>query len=69
MHRRLGSAGASAYPSKIIKGLGMPGHMGNCFRVTKNLKVLKIDKEKDLIFLQGNVPGARGAIVNLKKIK
>ncbi|MCK4912780.1 MAG: 50S ribosomal protein L3 [Candidatus Omnitrophica bacterium] len=69
MHRRLGSAGASAYPSKIIKGLGMPGHMGDCYRTTKNLKVLKIDKDKDLIFLQGNVPGSRGAIVSLKKIK
>jgi len=68
-HRRLGSAGASAYPSRIIKGLNMPGHMGNSFRVTKNLKVLKVDKDKDLIFLQGNVPGARGSIVSLKKIK
>ncbi len=68
-HRRLGSAGASAYPSKIIKGLGMPGHMGDSFRTTKNLKVLKVDKDKDLIFLQGNVPGARGTIVSLKKVK
>jgi len=68
-HRRLGSAGASAYPSKIIKGLGMPGHMGNSPRTTKNLKVLKVDKDKDLIFLQGNVPGARGTVVSLRKIK
>lgn len=68
-HRRLGSAGASAYPSRIIKGLGMPGHMGNSPRTTKNLKVLRVDKDKDLIFLQGNVPGARGAIVSLRKIK
>jgi len=68
-HRRLGSAGASAYPSKIIKGLGMPGHMGDSFRTTKNLKVLKVDKEKDLLFIQGNVPGARGTIVSLRKVK
>ena len=68
-HRRLGSAGASAYPSRIIKGLGMPGHMGDSPRTTKNLKVLKVDKDKDLIFLQGNVPGARGAIVSLRKVK
>ena len=68
-HRRLGSAGASAYPSRIIKGLGMPGHMGDSFRTTKNLKILKVDKEKDLLFIQGNVPGARGAIVSLRKIK
>ncbi len=68
MHRRLGSAGASAYPSRIIKGLNMPGHMGNSFRTVKNLKVVKVDKDKDLIFLQGNVPGARGTIVRLKKV-
>ena len=68
-HRRLGSAGASAYPSRIIKGLGMPGHMGDSFRTTKNLKVLKVDKEKDLLFIQGNVPGARGSIVSLRKVK
>lgn len=69
MHRRLGSAGASAYPSRIIKGLGMPGHMGNNFCTVKNLKVLKIDKDKDLIFIHGNIPGHRGAIIRLKKIK
>ena len=68
MHRRLGSAGASAYPSKIIKGLGMPGHMGNSFCTAKNLMVLKVDKDKSLVFLRGNVPGARGAIVRLRKI-
>ncbi len=68
MHRRLGSAGASAYPSKIIKGLNMPGHMGNCFRTTKNLKVLKVDKEKNLLFLEGNIPGAIGAVVRVRKV-
>ena len=67
-HRRIGSAGASAYPSKIIKGLGMPGHMGDCFRTIKNLKVLKIDETKDLLFIKGSVPGARGAIVKIKKV-
>lgn len=68
MHRRLGSAGASAYPSKIIKGIAMPGHMGNSFRTTKNLKVLKVDKDKDIIFIQGNIPGARGSVVSLRKV-
>ncbi|MFH1518989.1 MAG: 50S ribosomal protein L3 [Candidatus Omnitrophota bacterium] len=67
-HRRLGSAGASAYPSRIIKGLNMPGHMGNCFRTTKNLKVLKVDKEKNLLFIEGNIPGARGAVVRVRKV-
>ena len=69
MHRRIGSAGASAYPSKIIKGLGMPGHMGNKFRTVKNLKVLKVDTEKNLLFVSGNIPGTRNAQVHIKKVK
>ncbi len=68
-HRRIGSAGASAYPSKIIKGLKMPGHMGNSFQTIRNLEVIKIDKEKNLIFIEGSVPGSRGTLVKVKKIK
>ncbi|MCK4810492.1 MAG: 50S ribosomal protein L3 [Candidatus Omnitrophica bacterium] len=66
-HRRIGSCGASAYPSKIIKGLRMPGHMGNVFRVLKNLKVLQVNKEKNLLFLKGSIPGNTGAVVSIKK--
>jgi len=66
-HRRIGSAGASAYPSKIIKGLGMPGHMGNRFRTARNLKISKIDSDKNILFIKGNIPGARGAVVKLRK--
>ncbi len=68
-HRRIGSAGTSAYPSRIIKGLRMPGHMGNKFRTAKNLKVLKVDCEKNLLFIKGNVAGSRGAVVQIKKVK
>jgi len=67
-HRRIGSAGSSAYPSRIMKGKRMPGHMGNKFRTTKNLKVLKVDKDKNILFISGCVPGARGAVVRLRKI-
>lgn len=69
MHRRVGSVGASAYPSRIMKGKGMPGQMGNNFRTTKNLKVVKIDKDKNIVFVSGCVPGARGAIVRLRKVR
>jgi large subunit ribosomal protein L3 len=69
MHRRIGSVGASAYPSKIIKGLHMPGHMGNCFRTTKNLAILKIDKDKNILFLKGSIPGSRGSLVRIRKRK
>jgi large subunit ribosomal protein L3 len=68
-HRRIGSAGTSAYPSRIIKGLHMPGHMGNKFRTAKNLEVLKVDTEKNLLFVKGNIGGSRGAVVRIKKVK
>ncbi len=67
-HRRLGSAGASAYPSRIIKGISMPGHMGAVLRTVKNLKVLKVDQSKNIIFLKGCVPGSRGVTLRLRKL-
>ena len=68
-HRRLGSAGASAYPSRIIKGIHMPGHLGNKFRTTKNLQIVRVDKDKHLLFIKGSVPGSRNTIVKMAKIK
>jgi large subunit ribosomal protein L3 len=67
MHRRVGSVGASATPSKIAKNKKMPGHLGSNYRITKNLEILKIDEEKRVIFIKGNVSGSRGAIVKLTK--
>lgn len=67
MHRRVGSVGPSATPSKIAKNKKMPGHLGAAYRVTKNLKVLKVDKEKKVIFIRGNISGSKGAIVRLTK--
>lgn len=69
MHRRLGSAGACTFPGKIIKGINMPGHMGNEFVTIKNLKIVKIDKEKQVLFVKGSVPGARNSVVRIKKVK
>lgn len=68
MHRRPGSIGSSAYPSRVIKGRSMPGHLGNAFVTIKNLKILKVDKEKNILFLNGSIPGSRGAVVRIKKI-
>ncbi len=67
-HRRIGSAGASAYPSRIIKGIHMPGHLGDKFRTIKNLKVLRVETDKGLLFVQGGVPGSRGTSVCVKKV-
>ncbi len=68
-HRRIGSAGASTFPGRIIKGHHMPGHMGNENRTIKNLKVIKVDKENNLLFLKGAVPGYNGATVLVRKVK
>jgi large subunit ribosomal protein L3 len=66
-HRRVGSVGASAYPSKIVKGHRMPGHLGNSTVTIKNLKIIKIDKQKSLLFVQGSCPGPRNSLVIIKK--
>ncbi len=68
-HRRLGSAGASADPSRIVKGLNMPGQMGNEKVTVKNLQILKIDKDKSLLFLKGGCPGAKNSLVEIKRTK
>lgn len=67
-HRRIGSVGQCAYPARIFKGLHMPGHMGNKYITVKNLKIVKVDKEKNVIFVEGAVPGARNGIVSIKKV-
>ncbi|MBU1122885.1 MAG: 50S ribosomal protein L3 [Candidatus Omnitrophica bacterium] len=66
-HRRIGSVGSSAYPSRIIKGLHMPGHMGNVYRIIKNLKVVKVDTDKNLLIVKGGIPGRRGSIVKITR--
>jgi large subunit ribosomal protein L3 len=66
-HRAPGSIGASSYPSRVVKGMRMGGHMG-CDRVTvKNLVVIELDKENNLLVVRGAVPGAKGGTVLIKK--
>ena len=62
-HRAPGSIGQSSYPSKVFKGLRMPGHMGSDKRTVLNLKVIKIDTEENLLYVKGAVPGANNGIV------
>ncbi len=69
MHRRIGSAGMCAFPGEILKGTRMPGHMGDVPRTTKNLKVIRIDADKNVLFIEGSIPGAKGTVVKLKRIK
>ena len=65
-HRAPGSIGQCSSPSRVFRGVKLPGHMG-CDTVTvKNLKVVRIDEEQNLIIVKGAVPGAKGGIVRVR---
>lgn len=66
-HRAPGSIGASAYPSRVIKGRRMPGHMGAQKVTVRNLTVVKTDKENNLLVLKGAIPGANGGYLLIKR--
>ncbi len=67
--RKPGSIGQASYPSRVFKGKRMPGRMGNVRVTVKNLRVIKIDTEKNLLFVKGAVPGAKNGFVEIKKAK
>ncbi len=66
-HRAPGSIGASSYPSRVVKGMRMGGHMGADRVTVRNLKVLRVDAENNLLLLEGSVPGGPNAIVVIRK--
>ncbi len=65
-HRLPGSIGAGTTPSRIYKGLKMAGNMGNKKVTVKKLKLVKIDKDKNLILIKGSVPGPEGRMISIK---
>jgi large subunit ribosomal protein L3 len=66
-HRAPGSIGASAFPSRVLKGMRAAGHMGQDNVTTKNLRVVRVDVEQNLLIVRGAVPGANGAYVVIRK--
>ena len=66
-HKVPGSMGASATPSRIMKGKKLPGRMGHQRVTVMTLEVIDVVKEKNLILLKGAVPGSRGGILEVKK--
>jgi len=66
-HRAPGSIGASSYPSRVVKGMRMGGHMGSDRVTVRNLKVLRVDAENNLLLVEGSVPGGPNAIVVIRK--
>ena len=62
-HRKPGSIGAAATPSRVFKGLRMAGRMGNVRQTTQNLTVHAVDAERGLLLVKGAVPGPKGGVV------
>ena len=68
-HRAPGSIGASSYPSRVVKGMRMGGHMGDKQITVRNLKVLRVDAENNLLLVEGSVPGGPNSIVVIRKAR
>jgi large subunit ribosomal protein L3 len=68
-HDMPGSIGASAWPSHVIKGRRLPGHMGDARQTAANLTVVKIDKDRNLLIVRGAVPGGRNSLVMVRRTK
>ena len=64
-HRAPGSIGCSAWPSRVIKGKKLPGHMGNVMVTKKNAMVIDVRPEDNVLLVKGGVPGHRGALLQI----
>jgi len=69
MFQITGSIGSSAFPSRVFKGMRMSGHMGNVRVTTRNLRVLGLDKDENLLVVEGSVPGPNGGYLVILKAK
>ncbi|MDQ3387949.1 MAG: 50S ribosomal protein L3 [Gemmatimonadota bacterium] len=67
VHRAPGSIGAGTNPSRVIKGKRMPGHMGDAQQTIRNLRVAKVDAERNLLYIRGAVPGPVNGYVFISK--
>ncbi len=66
-HRAPGSIGASSFPSRVVRGMRMAGHMGADRVTVRNLKVLRVDPENTLLLVEGAVPGGPNSVVVIRK--
>jgi len=66
-HRAPGSGGCSAWPARIVKGKKMPGHLGVDRKTVKNLEIVDIRPEENIVLLKGAVPGAKTGVIEITK--
>jgi large subunit ribosomal protein L3 len=69
MFQITGSIGSSAFPSRVFKGMRMSGHMGHQRVTARNLRVLGVDKDENLLVVEGSVPGPQGGYLVITKAK
>lgn len=68
-HRAPGSIGQSAFPSKVMRGMRGPGQMGNRRVTAKNVHIVRVDKDKNLLLLRGSIPGPTGGLIVIQRAK
>lgn len=66
-HRRVGSIGASSFPSRVFRGQRMPGHMGDATVTVQNLEVIRVDVASNVIVVKGAVPGSDNGLLMLRR--
>lgn len=66
VQRHIGSIG-QRFPQRTLKGQKMPGHMGDQKSTVKNLRVVKVDKEKNMLLIRGAIPGVKGSLVEIQE--
>lgn len=67
VHREVGSMSANSSPSRVFKNKNMPGQYGNENVTIQNLEVIKVDADRNLLLIKGNVPGAKGALLTIRQ--
>ncbi len=68
-HRAPGSIGASSFPSRVVKGMRMAGHMGHARVTVRNLEVVEVNADENLLLVKGAVPGPNGGYVVVRRAK
>jgi len=68
-HRAPGSIGATTFPGRVLKGKRMAGHMGNRRVKARNLEIIQVDAENNLLLVKGAVPGATGGLLIIEKVR
>ena len=66
-HRRPGSMGACSFPGRVFKNKKLAGHMGSVKVTVQNLEVVRVDADKNLILVNGAIPGPKGSMVTIKE--